>query len=199
MSTCSNIPNYLGSLLKKRIFDPFCYQSSPLSRHFGIFHGPKRVTTVTSKRGTNSYLGIPGGLGTTQEKTFFFAPGFPIDPPLAPTMRGPGGPLVPRSDGWYGGLGVPLGDSEGWKPQKMGACRWIRCPRNLVLRQIAQDPARSRFWGLLTQTLHMLGQFWAISQTYRGVRGQEKALSHGAIKVHVERSTVQAFFLDAKS
>ena len=44
---CSCTPNGLGSLLEKRVFDPFfthfCSQNGPFSRHFGIFHGPKPV------------------------------------------------------------------------------------------------------------------------------------------------------------
>ena len=60
----------------------------------------------------------------------FFAPGTLVDPPLAPTVRGPGCPPAPPSDHWYGGLSGSLGDSEAWKPQKVGACRWTRCPQN---------------------------------------------------------------------
>ena len=37
--------------------------------HFGIFHGPKRVTTG-SKWAKNTCLSIPSGLGTTLEKKF---------------------------------------------------------------------------------------------------------------------------------
>ena len=48
--------------------------------------------------------------------------------PLAPTVRGPGYPLAPPSDQWYGGLAVSLGDSEAWKPQKVGGCGWTGYP-----------------------------------------------------------------------
>ena len=47
-----------------------------------------------------------------------------MDPPLAPTVRGPGCPPAPPSDHWYGGLGISLGDSEAWKPPKVGGCGW---------------------------------------------------------------------------
>ena len=47
-----------------------------------------------------------------------------MDPPLAPTVRGPGCPPAPPSDHWCRGLGVSLGESEAWKPQKVGGCRW---------------------------------------------------------------------------
>ena len=50
------------------------------------------------------------------EKMFFFAPGNPVDPPLAPIVCGLAGPPAAPSDHWYGGLGVSLGDSEAWKP-----------------------------------------------------------------------------------
>ena len=46
----------------------------------------------------------------------FFALGTLVDPPLAPTVRGPASPLAAPSDHWYGGLRVSLGNSEAWKP-----------------------------------------------------------------------------------
>ena len=112
-----------------------------------------------------------------------------MDPPLAPTVRGPSCPPAAPSDHWYGGLGVSLGDSAAWKPQKVGGCGWTRCPRNLVLSHVAQNTARSWFWACLTQTAHIqaiFGHFWAVFRTYRGARGQERALVHGAIEAHVE-------------
>ena len=137
----------------------FCVQvvhtlACPFSRHFGIFHGPKRATTG-SKRPKNTCLSIPSGLGTTLKKIFLFAPGTPVDPPLAPTVRGPGCPPAPPSDRWYGGLGGSLGASEAWKPQKMGVRGWTRCPRNQILSHIAQDTARPWFRGV-----GALRRFW---------------------------------------
>ena len=118
-TTCLSIINGPGSLLEKRVFHPFlthCWsQNGPFSRHFGIFHGPKRATTG-SKRPKNTCLSIPSRLGTTLEKMIFFAPGTLVDPPLAPTVRGLAGPPAAPSDRWYGGLRVSLGDSEAWKP-----------------------------------------------------------------------------------
>ena len=157
-NTCLSIPNGPGSLLEKRVFDPFlphCWsQNGPFSRHLGIFHGPKRVTTG-SKRPKNTCLSIASGLGTTLEKMIFFDPGTLVDPPVAPTVRGPGCPPAPPSGHWYGGLGGSLGDSEGWKPQKVGGCGWTRCPRNSDLSQVAQDTARSWFWPCWTQITHV--------------------------------------------
>ena len=73
-SPCLSIPNGPGSLLEKRVFDPFLTlfwsQNDPFSRHFGIFHGPKRATSG-SKRPKNTSLSIPSGLGTTLDKIFF--------------------------------------------------------------------------------------------------------------------------------
>ena len=113
-NTCLGIPNGPRSLLNKGFFDPFLShfwsQNGPFSRHFGIFRGPKRATTG-SKRANNTCLSIPSGLGTTLKKIIFFAPGTPVDPPLAPTMRGLGCRLTPPSDHWYGGLGVSLGNA----------------------------------------------------------------------------------------
>ena len=100
-TTCLSIPNGPGSFLEKRVFDPFlthCWsQNGPFSRHFGIFHGPKRATTG-SKRPKNTCLSIPSGLGTTLEKMIFFAPGTLVDPPLAPTVRGLAGLPAAPSD-----------------------------------------------------------------------------------------------------
>ena len=92
-TTCLSIINGLRSLLEKYVFDPFlthCWsQNGPFSRHFGIFHGPKRATTG-SKWAKKACLSIPSGLGNTLGKMIFFAPGTLVDPPLAPTVPGPG-------------------------------------------------------------------------------------------------------------
>ena len=176
-TTCLSIINGRGSFLEKRVFDPFlthCWsQNGPFSRHLGIFHGPKRATTG-SKRPKNTCLSIPSGLGTTLEKIIFFAPGTLVDPPLAPTVRGLAGPPAAPSDHWYGGLRGSLGDSEAWKPQKVGACGWTRCPPNLDLSHLTQDTPCAwfrgggahcaGFWGFLAP-------FWAVSRTYRGIEG----------------------------
>ena len=73
-STCLSIPNGLGSLLEKHVFDPslthFWYQNRPLSRHFGIFHGPKRAPTG-SKLAESTSLSIPNGPGSPLEKCVF--------------------------------------------------------------------------------------------------------------------------------
>ena len=71
-----------------------------------------------------------------------------MDPPLVPTVRGPGCPPVVPSDPWYGCLGIRLGESYGWKPQKVGGCGCTRCPRNLILSHVAQDTARAWFRGV---------------------------------------------------
>ena len=176
-NTCLSIPNGPGSLLEKRVFDPFlthCWsQNGPFSRHFGIFHGPKRATTG-SKWPKITCLSIPSDLGTTLEKMIFFALGTLVDPPLAPTVRGPGCPPAPPSDHWYGGQGGSSGDSEAWKPQKVGACGWTRRPRNSDLSHLTQDTPCAwfrgggahcaGFWGFLAP-------FWAVSRTYRGIEG----------------------------
>ena len=176
-NTCLSIPNDPRSFLEKHIFDPFSthfwFQNGPFSRHFGIFHGPKRVTT-SSKRAKNTCLSIPSGLGTTLEKMFFFAPGTLVDPSLAPTMRGLCCPPAPPSDHWCGGLGASLGHSHAWKPQKVGGCGGTRCPRNSVLSHVAQDTARCWFRGVGAQCAGFWGflaPFWAVSRTYCAVEG----------------------------
>ena len=46
---CLCTPIGVGSVLEKRVFDVFfthfCSEKGPFSRHFGIFHGPKCITT----------------------------------------------------------------------------------------------------------------------------------------------------------
>ena len=73
-NSCLSIPNDPGSLLEKRVFDPFLThlwsQKGPLSRHFGIFHGPKPVATG-SKWATTTCLSIINGPGSFLEKHVF--------------------------------------------------------------------------------------------------------------------------------
>ena len=155
------------------IFDPFLVPKRPVFKEFGIFRGPKRATTG-SKQPKNTCLSIPSGLGTTLEKIIFFAPGTLVDRPSAPTVRVPGCPPAPPSDHWYGGLGGSLGDSEAWKPQKVGGCGWTRCLRNSDSSHVAQDTPRAWFRGVGAHCAGFggfLAPFWAVSRTYRGVEG----------------------------
>ena len=191
-NTCFSIPSGLGLLLEERIFDPFLTrfwsQNGPFSRHFAIFHGPNRATTG-SKRAKNACLSMPSGLGTTFENSDFFRPRHPGGPTLGPNRARVGCPPAAPSDHWYRGLCVSVGDSEAWKPQKAGGCGRTRCPRNSVLSHGAQDTAHCWFRACLTRIVHIqaiLRQFWAVSRTYRGARGQERALGHSAIEAHVE-------------
>ena len=169
-TTCLSIPNGPGSLLEKRVFDPFSTrfwsQNGPFSRHFRIFRGPKHATTC-SKRPKSTCLSILSGLGTTLEKIIFSAPRTPVDPPLAPAVRGPGCPRAATSDHRYGCLGVRLGDSKGWKPQKVGGCGWTRCPRNRILSHVAQDTARAWFRGVGAHCTHF-GAFWRFFGPFLG-------------------------------
>ena len=122
----------------------------------------------------------------------FFAPGTLVDPPLAPTVRGPGCPPAPPSDHWYGGLSGSLGDSEAWKPQKVGACGWTRRPRNSELRHVTQDTPCAWFRGVGAHCAGFWGflaPFWAVSWTYRGVRGHQRSLGREKVKPHVECSS----------
>ena len=90
-----------------------------------------------------------------------------MDPPLAPAVRGLGCPLAPPSDHWLGGLGVSLGNSEAWKPQKVGGCGWTRCPRNRILSHVAQDTARSWFRGVGAHCA-VFGAFWRLFGPFLG-------------------------------
>ena len=97
----------------------------------------------------------------------FFAPGTLVDPPLALAGRGPGCPPAAPSDHRYGGLGVSLGDSEAWKPQKVGGCGWTRCPRNWDLSHVVQDIARAWFRGVGAYYA-VFGAFWRLFGPFLG-------------------------------
>ena len=101
-------------------------------------------------------------------KKSFFRHGDPGGPNGAPcAVRGPGCPLAPPSDHWYGGLGRSLGDYEAWKPQKVGGCGWTRCPRKLDLSHVAQDTARAWFWGVGAHSADF-GAFWRLFGPFLG-------------------------------
>ena len=77
-----------------------------------------------------------------------------------------------------------MGDSEAWKPQKVGGCRWNGCPRNSVLSHVAQDTARSWFWACLAQITHIqaiFGPFLGHIVELKGKKGLQ-----GAIEAHVK-------------
>ena len=61
----------------------------------------------------------------------------PYLPCWASASRGPGCSPAPPNNHRYKGQGISLGNSEGWKPQKVGGCRWSRCPWNSDLSAIA--------------------------------------------------------------
>ena len=90
---------------------------------------------------------------------------------------------------WYGGLGVSLGVFEPWKRQKVGGCGWNRCPWNFDLSHVAQDTTCSWIWGWYAHSGPILAVFLAAFRTYRGVRGQQRALCHKNIKLHMVFST----------
>ena len=90
-----------------------------------------------------------------------------MDPPLAPAVRGPGCPPAVPSDHYYGCLGVRLGDSKGWKPQKVGVCGWTRCPRNRILSHVAQDTARDWFRDVGAHCADF-GAFWRLFGPFLG-------------------------------
>ena len=73
-NTCLSIPNGPGSLLEKRVIDPFLThfwsQNGPCSRHFGIFYEPKPVATG-SKWAKTTCLSIINGPGSFLKKHVF--------------------------------------------------------------------------------------------------------------------------------
>ena len=86
-------------------------------------------------------------------------------------------PPAAPSDHRYGGLGVSLGDSEAWKPQKVGGRGWTRFPRNRMLSHVAQDTARAWFRGVGTHyadfggSWRLFGPFLGHIMELKGTRG----------------------------
>ena len=74
----------------------------------------------------------------------------------------------------------------------MGGCGWTRCPRNSV-----SEPHSPRYgpflvsgcWCTWRSFWGFLAPFWAVSRTYRGVRGHQRSLGHEKLKPHVECSS----------
>ena len=60
-----------------------------------------------------------------------------------------------------------MGDSEAWKPQKVGGCGWTRCPRNGILSHVAQDTARAWFRGVGAHCADF-GAFWRLFGPFLG-------------------------------
>ena len=91
-------PKCSGIFLGKDICNPFLTyfwsQNGRMSRHFGIFGGPKRATTG-SKRAKNTCFGILRGLGSFLKKIIFLHQVDLVDPfwhpPLLATCRSPVG------------------------------------------------------------------------------------------------------------
>ena len=192
-TTCLSIPNGLGSLLENRVFHPFlthCWsQNGPFSRHFGIFHGPKRATTG-SKRPKNTCLSIPSGLGTTLEKIILLAPGTHRWPPPC----GVGWPAL-RLHQVTPGTGVYVSrwaSLRGENHQKWGVAGWTRCPRNSFLSHVAQDTARSWFRGAGAHCA-VFGAFWRLFGPFLGhiveLEGTKGPLVTRKVKLHVKCSS----------
>ena len=91
--------------------------------------------------------------------------------PQAGAEREPHCPPAPPSDHWYGGLGVSLGDSEAWKPHKVGGCGWKTYPGNLILSHIAQDTRRVRGFPVLVHIAQILGLFGAFFGRFSDIWG----------------------------
>ena len=162
--------------MEKCVCDPFLThfwsQNSPFSRHFGIFGGPKWATT-SSKQSKNTCFSVPHGLGSFLRKVIFLPLSDPVDPFGYPPVWAGACSLPQPSGPSYWGLGVRLGNSEGWKPQNVGGCGWSRCPRNRILSHVAKHMAYS--WFVAVGSWSFWGPFWAASAAYHGVRGPQRA------------------------
>ena len=100
---------------------------------------------------------------------------------------------------WYGGLRVSLGDSEAWNPQKVGGCGWTRCPWNLVLSHVAQDTARSWFWGVSAHGAdfvfwRLFGPFLGHIVELKGTRGLSGTVKSSGATVSLRLSVLPGFW-----
>ena len=77
----------------------------------------------------------------------------------------------------YWGLGVRLGNFEGWKPQKVGGCRWSRCPRNRILTHVAKDMAYS--WVVAVGIWSSWRPFWPLPGHIMDVEGRKGFVDTG--------------------
>ena len=98
-----------------------------------------------TKTGSTSSVTVAHGLGSFLRKVIFLPLLDPVDPFGHPPVWASACSLPQPSGPRHWGLGVPLGNSEGWKPQKVGGCGWNRCPRNRILSHVAKDMAYSWF------------------------------------------------------
>ena len=74
-----------------------------------------------------------------------------------------------------------LGNFEGWKPRKVGGCRWTMCRWNQGLSHVAQDMACCWFEVVCGQCMEIAGfgnlaSFWEFLGHIWGVRVHQRAL-----------------------
>ena len=104
------------------IFDPLLVPKRPIFKAFPDFPWP-----ITHHYGLKTaYIHFsedPKWSRNNFGKNDFFRPGDPDGPTVGPHRARAGLPPAPPSDHWYGGLSGSLGDSEAWKPQKVGGLR----------------------------------------------------------------------------
>ena len=129
--------------------------------------------TTSSKRSKNTCFSVAHGLGSFLLRKVNFLPLLdPVDPFGHPPIWSSACSLPEPSGPRYGGLGVRLGNYEGWKPQKVGGCGWSWCPRNRIWSHVAKDMAYS--WFVAVGIWSFWGPFGAVSGTYHGVRGPQR-------------------------
>ena len=154
----------------KRVFDPFfepfLVPKRPIFKAFWVFPWPK-TRPHRLKRAKKQLFEHPKWSRNNFEKNHFFRPGDPGGPTVGPRRARAVLPCGYTTDHWYGGLGVRLGDSQGWKPQKVGGCEWTRCPRNRNLSHVAQDTASAWFRGVGAHCADF-GAFWRLFGPFLG-------------------------------
>ena len=151
----------------------------------------QKSATTGSKRPKNTCLSIPSCLGTTLEKNFFS--------PRGPwwTHRWP-----PLSVGWPAlrlhqvttGTGVYV---SRWAVLRLGNHKKWGVAGGLVPSEFVFEPRSPRYgpflvsrcWCTLRTFWGFLAPFWALSRTYRGVRGHQRSLGHQKGRPHVECSS----------
>ena len=134
------------------IFDPILFSKRPLFKAFEYFPSAK-TRHHDLQRGQKHSFEYPKWSRNIFGKKDFFSPGTLVDPPGAPTVRGPRCPPAPPSAHLYGGL---VGPFLGLETTKSGGLRvdWVpsecvfepRSPRSgpfLVLGLLDKNSAHS--------------------------------------------------------
>ena len=134
------LPNLFSSVV-----DPFLVQKQAFSRHFGIFHGPKRVPTG-SKWGKDICFSIPNGPRTLSEKRVF--------DPFLTHFWSRSGPFSRHFEIFHGVKRIPTGSK--WAKS---TCLSLPNGPGSFLEKRVSDPFLTHFWSQNSPFSRQVGIF----------------------------------------